>query len=336
MAARSAAGASVPHVARAAGDALSRGNAVDAVVAGVLVAAAESPAVLLGPLQLLVAGAGAGLRAVDGRVRQPGLGVPRPRGLLSGESVPPAARVGVPVLPAALASVVASLGTATYRRVAGTAVEHARSRCVERARILEEIARRGGAALNEEVVVSELVAAAGRAARGLLTRLDLASVRPELVACDERRLGEPGLLMVPWRGDAPQDASFTEVVAAADSHGLLAIACYEDRPDGLPIPALGLVAPEMAAPVKRGEPRVRPGEPLPAPAPIALRIVRGIADLAVGLAESADGESSLGDVVRALLRVPGNTAAAALAEVTDGRAVALVRVREGAWVIISA
>ena len=48
MASKGAAGASVPCVARAARDALSRGNAVDAVVAGVLVAAAESPSVLLG------------------------------------------------------------------------------------------------------------------------------------------------------------------------------------------------------------------------------------------------------------------------------------------------
>ncbi|MGA7118553.1 MAG: hypothetical protein WBY94_00575, partial [Polyangiaceae bacterium] len=89
MTARSDAVASESHVAQAARDGLSFGNAVDAVVAGVLVAAAESPSVFLGPFQMLVAGAGAGVRAIDGRVRQPGLGVPRPRGLLAGERVPP-------------------------------------------------------------------------------------------------------------------------------------------------------------------------------------------------------------------------------------------------------
>jgi gamma-glutamyltranspeptidase/glutathione hydrolase len=321
-----AAGASVPHVAHAARDALSRGNAVDAVLSAVLVAAAESPTVLLGPLQLLVAGAGAGMRAVDGRLRQPGRGVPRPRGLMDGESVPPAARVGVPLLPATLASALASLGSATYRRVAGAAIECARKRSDERARVLEQIARHGAAALTGDEVVSELTAAAGRAASGLLTRVDLASIRPAIVACDDRHLAATGLLTVPWRANEPQDASFTEVVAAADARGLIAIACYEDRPDGLPIPALGLVAPAIAAPVKRGQPRVRPGEPLPAAAPIALRAIRGVADLALGLAKSPDGDRAFNEFAHAFLEEPKTVAAAA--EAVGGRAVAIVtRVR---------
>ena len=58
MATRAAA-ASETHVALAAREALVRGNAVDAVVAGVLAAVAEAPGVFLGPLQVLIAGAGA-------------------------------------------------------------------------------------------------------------------------------------------------------------------------------------------------------------------------------------------------------------------------------------
>ena len=333
MPSKRAAGASVPYVARAARDALSSGNAVDAVLAAVLVAAAESPSVLLGPLQLLVAGAGAGLRAVDGRLRQPGRGVPRPRGLVGGESVPPAARVGVPLLPAALASALASLGSASYRRIAGAAIERARKPSAERARVLEGIARYGAAALTGEAVLSELTAAAGRAARGLLTRADLAAIRPVIVACDESDLGATGLLTVPWAGNETHDASFTEVVAATDARGLFAIACYEDRPDGLPIPALGLLAPPMAAPVQRGQPRVRPGEPLPAAAPIALRAVRGIADLAVGLAKSPDGEKAFHEVACAFLEKP--KAIVGAAEAVGGRAVALARVRDMARVLAS-
>ena len=87
---RRAAAGSESHVAQAARDALARGNAVDAVVAGVLMAAAESPGVLLGPVQLLAGGAGAGLIAIDGRVRQPGMGAPRPRGFLATEPIPEA------------------------------------------------------------------------------------------------------------------------------------------------------------------------------------------------------------------------------------------------------
>ena len=93
---RWAAGGSEAHVAQAARDAMARGNAVDAVVTAVLLAAAESPGVFLGPVQLLIGGAGAGLQAFDGRVRQPGLGIPRPRGVQAGEAVPAPARIGVP------------------------------------------------------------------------------------------------------------------------------------------------------------------------------------------------------------------------------------------------
>jgi hypothetical protein len=328
---RCAAGASEPHVAQAARDELSQGNAVDAVVAGVLAAAAESPTVLLGPLQLIVGGAGAGLRAIDGRVRQPGLGVPRPRGLLAEEPVPSPARVGVPGLPAALALVLASLGSASPLRVAGPAVARAHTLSPERARFLEAFARRGPSALVEDAVVSELTAAAGRAAGGLLTRKDLASVRPAIAAYEERSLGPSGVMRVPWRGSEAHDASFTQVVAAADARGLVAIACYEAPVEGLALPALGLVAPAFATPVMRGETRVRPGEPRPAAGPIALRALRGIADLAVGLAEAADAEASLDVVLRALAGAP--TTAAAVAAAPSGRPVAVLRARGGARAI---
>ena len=60
------------EVAKVAASMLPRGNAMDAVVAGVFAAAALDPSVLLGHVQFLVGGAGAGLRAVDGRARQTG------------------------------------------------------------------------------------------------------------------------------------------------------------------------------------------------------------------------------------------------------------------------
>jgi hypothetical protein len=332
MAPRRAAGASEPHVAQAARDGLLRGNAVDAVMTGVLVAAAESPSVLLGPLQVLVGGSGAGLRAVDGRVLQPGLGVPRPRGLLAGEPVPPQARVAVPVLPAAVALTLASLGSATQRRVVGAAIERARACSPERARLLEAFARRGAAAFVVDAVASELTAVAGRAVRGLLTLEDLLSARPAMVALEDPVLEPVGMHRVPWRR-VPHDASSTQVVAAVDARGLVAVACYEAPVEGLPVPALGLVAPAFATPVMRGETRVRPGEPCPAAAPIALRLLRGVAHLAIGLAEARDAEASLDVVVHAL--ATGRTMAAAVGMAPSGRPVALVSTREGAQVIAS-
>lgn len=334
MSPRCAGGASQPHVARAVRDGLSYGNAVDAVIAGVLVAAAESPTVLLGPLQLLVGGAGAGLLAVDGRVRQPGLGIPRPRGLLAAEPIPPAARVGVPALPAAVALVLGSLGSAAPLRVAAFAIERARACSQERAALLEALARRGASMLVEDAVASELTGVAGRAARGQLTRRDLLSVRPAIVACGERLQVPSGVLTVPWSDGARHDATSTQVVAAIDARGLVAIACYDDPVDGLALPGLGLAAPAFAAPVMRGATRLRSGEPRPAAAPIALRALRGIADLAIGLAQAGDAEMSFDIVLRALTERP--TIAAALADAPSGRPVALQWADNGARVVASA
>jgi hypothetical protein len=328
-----AAAASSETVARAAASALRVGNAVDAVVAGVLAAAAESPTVLFGPLQLLAGGAGAGLVAVDGRIRQPGLGVPRPRGFVPGEAVPPSAFVGVPALPAAVAAAAAMLGSISLARAAGPAVELARASSPERAHLIESLVRRGAQGLANELVAVELIAAAGRVARGLLTREDLSSVLPSVVQCDERKTDSPGVLTVPWRGGARGDSSCTQVVAACDARGLVAVACYEAPMVGLAIPALGVVVPPFAAPVLRGAPRIRPGQPRPATAPIALRIQAGMVDLALGIAQARDAEKLLDDTVRAL--ASDVAVVGALSAPVAGRLVAIGRSRDVARTIAS-
>jgi gamma-glutamyltranspeptidase/glutathione hydrolase len=306
---------------------------LEAVVAGVLVAAAESASVLLGPLQLLVGGPGAGLRAVDGRVRQPGLAVPRPRGLQAGEPVPDSARVGVPALPSAIASMLASLGSVSLQRLAGPAIEYARERSAERGRLLEGFARRGAALLLDQAIASELTAAAGRAAGGLLTRKDLASVRPAIVSCHEGSLASTGFLLVPWRSAASLDGSSTQVVAAADASGLVAIACYEASLDGLAIPALGLIAPAFASPVMRGKPRVRPGVPCSAAAPIALRALGGAADLAIGVAAALDADPSLDAILGAV--AGASSIGAVLGAAPSGLPVAVSRAGTASRVVAS-
>jgi hypothetical protein len=323
---RRAAAASEGHVAEAAREVLAAGNAVDAVVAGVLMAAAASPGVLLGPVQVLTGGVGAGLLAIDGRVRQPGLDAPRPRGFLAGEAIPEAARVGVPGLPAALATALASLGSLTLLRAAGPALAWARPRSPERARLLEAIARHGAPAMAEDAVAVELITVAGRAARGLLTPEDLAAARPIVTRCEERLLGASGVLTAPWRSETPCDGATAHVVAAADGRGMVAIACYEVHLDGVAVPALGLLAPRLAAPVLRGQPRVAPGEPRVAAAPIALRARQGLIDLAIGVAASPTADASLDAVLGALDVAP--TIAEALAAAGGSRAVALVCARD--------
>jgi gamma-glutamyltranspeptidase/glutathione hydrolase len=331
---RRAAAGSESHAAEAAREVLARGNAIDAVVAGVLMAAAESPGVLLGPVQLLAGGAGAGLIAIDGRVRQPGLGAPRPRGFLPAEPVPDAARVGVPFLPAAVATAVASLGSGTLLRAAGPALAWVRSRATERATVLEAIARRGAPALAEERVSAELRAVAGRAARGLLTPDDLGEVLPAVKRCDEGSVGPSGFLTVPWRGQDALDASSVHVIAAGDGRGLAAVACYETPIEGVAVPALGLIAPRAAAPVLRGKPRVAPGAPRPAAAPIALRPRAGVVEIVLGMAAATDADAALDAMARLFGTLP--TFTEALASPHSGRAVTIVCTRDSVKTLASA
>ncbi len=302
---RAAASASEGHVADAANALLSRGNAVDAVVAGVFAAAAGAPGVLLGPVQILFGGAGLGLRAVDGRVRQAGKGSPRPRGFTEDQLIAPAARVGVPALPAALAAALASSGASTLAQVMAPAIGLAEG---PRRDVLKRIAQRGPSALLDESIAGELVNACGRVAGGLLSRDDIDGVLPAIVVATESDGTKRPVALVPWRnaartpGGEAKSAAHVHVVAASDHRGLVAVACYERRDDGVAIAALSLVAPFMASPVLRGQTRVKPGEPAPSAAPIAL--VRSAADhsmfeLALGVANDAHGDDVLDELIAA-------------------------------------
>jgi hypothetical protein len=252
--------------------------------------------------------------------------------VLTGQHVPAEARVGVPALPATVATALASAGSVTLLRAAGPAIEAARALSPERGRALEMVARRGAAALTEDAFAVELLAVAGRASGGVLTRKDLAAVRPAIVPRDERSLTD-GVLTVPWRAAAAPDGSDTQVVAAADARGLAAVACYEGPLEGLVIAPLGLVAPLFAAPVMRGETRVRPGEPCPTAAPIALRVRRGLVDLALAVGRAREAEAALDGVLR---NIDASTVAESVAAVPAGSAVAVVRTREAALVVASA
>ncbi len=295
-----AAAASETHVAQAALEALRRGNATDAVVTAVLVAAAASPAVLLGPVQILAGGAGTGLVAVDGRVRQPGQGSPRPRGFLEGTPIPPGAYVGAPALPAALAAALGSLGTSAMPKALGPSISWAKANAPERVTVLDALSKRGGLGLSQDAVAVELLAVGGRAVGGLLTRDDLSLVRPAVERLSERSLAPNGVLRVPWSVTEAAESSNVQVVAACDARGRVAIACYETPDDGLPIHSLGLVAPRHAAPVMRGARRVVPGTPRPAAAPVALRVRGGLIEAAVGVARMVRAQAAVDSVLAAL------------------------------------
>ena len=309
-------------------------NAVDAVVAAVLLAAAATPSVLLGPLQILVGGSGMGLRAVDGRLRQPGRGIARPRGFIAGAAIPPAAYFAVPTLPAALAATLALASTASIAKVSAPAIELAKAIAPPRAALLQALSRSGASALASDRFAGELVQVGGRIAGGALTAEDIADVRPSVEECAvtsaETQIGEVRrIASTPWRawGQPGDDSvgSATEIVAAADNRGRVVIACYEAGGGGIEVPELALVAPRSASPVMRGTTRVRPGEPCAAASPIALLEAAGVLEAAVGC--SGQGMAALEAVIAAFLR--GMPAEAAPAK-TGARAIGVVRTKSGA------
>ena len=282
---RAAAVASEPAADEAAERVLGEGGtAADAVVAAFLAAAAARPGVLLSPVQALFAGPGAGPRAFDGRARQPGRGLPRPRGATKTDAVHDAALVAVPASLGALALLHAYGGHVALDRLARPALDQARaSGAIERGGVIERFGRRGPAALGDAVVARALVATAGRASGGLLSEEDLAEVRPESAV---PRQGEFGAsrraLVVPWPApEAPQRV--TEFIAAVDAAGVMVALSYAPDDDGLAVPELGLTLCRDAVVVRRGIPRVAPGEPLPCPAPIAIGLDDHVAFIALGI-----------------------------------------------------
>ena len=272
-----AAVASTVEVEAAAEELLGKGNAVDAVVAGVFAACATTAGALLGPVQILVAGAGAGFLAIDGRVRQPGIGAPRPRGFTTTDEIPEAARIGVPWLPAALSVAVATMGSATFGQVLGPALALAKGS--PRHEVLSRIAARGPRAVEERPLGSELLAVAGRPSGGLLTSDDLSSPRPEVQKASRIDIGSGReLITLPWtriqdrRPAAPMhdiEIARVRAVMAVDRNATFAFACWDDPADGLLLPDVGLRAPYCAEPVRRGQTRIRPGEVRAAAAPVA-------------------------------------------------------------------
>jgi gamma-glutamyltranspeptidase/glutathione hydrolase len=297
--------ASDEGVAEAARSLVARGNAVDVLAGAILAAGGLYPSVLFGPAIVLIGGAGAGLLAVDGRTRQPGVGSPRPRGFRPADPVPAASRVGVPALPAALLAAVTTYGKLSVAAVMAPAIEAARSKSAPRAKLLEWFAQRGPSALADERVSRELIEAAGRLAGGLVSVRDLEEVRPVVVTARPEVLGGRRVVCSPWGAGSvrrPSErglpASDVRVVVAFDRNGLYAVGCYAVPRDGVAVDAFDVVLPWTASPVLRGKPRVLPGEPRPAAAPILLGQTAGTVDLAVGIGATEDAEATLGSWIQ--------------------------------------
>lgn len=274
MSARGVFGATDRVAREAAEDAMIGGaSALSTVLTGYFALAGAHPGVLLAPMSLLVYGFGAA-RALDGRVRQPGLGGKRPRGFRDGEPIPEVARVGVSTAP--LAAIVA-LGYDEERRLAAVmapGIRLARSAgALRRAQVLEKLATAGAGAFSDPELHRPFLHVAGPSQGGNVTSSDFGGV-PDVDKAAERRATEPGLeLVTPW-SDEPR-ASYSgiwHVVGALDARGHAAILCCREPEGGIEIAPLEVEAPRCAEPVRRGATRVPPGEFLPEPAPIAIEL----------------------------------------------------------------
>jgi len=248
-------------------------SAVAAVVAGFFAAAGAHPDVLLGPVTLLVAGVGSGGRAFDGRLRQPGLGVRRPRGFVT-ENVPVASRVALPTGVAALTVALAYDQRATLTSVAKVGAREATAAgAPERSRLLARIASVGPAALAESAFVRPLLHLASPSEGGLLSPADFVATEDVALEAHARVLRGTTFLEAPWaepKPDAVAPGGERHGICAVDANGVFAVLCYEQVGAGLDVPALGLVAALGAVPVRRGTPRVSPGARIPAFAPVAI------------------------------------------------------------------
>jgi hypothetical protein len=328
---RSSAVASEPAAEQAAAAILDEeGTAGEALIAGFLAAAATRPSALWSPVQVLVAGPGTFARAFDGRARQPGLGLPRPRGVVDMAAVPAAARVAAPASLGALAVLHAYDATLSFQRLAGPALELAKGEgAAGRRTLLAKVARLGPAALRAPAVLRALLAVAGRAEGGLLSERDLAEVRPASAAPREVGLGgDRSAWVFPWPAPAAPQRP-VEVIVAADGRGVLGVLGYAPDDDGLPVPELGLVLTRDAVVVRRGVPRVSPGEVLPAPAPLAIATAEKLAFMAVGVRSRTPLSAADLSVIWPEGAMTGSKAlAAARARAGGALAVGLVRSRK--------
>jgi hypothetical protein len=272
--------ASKPAAAQAASATLdSVGTAADAVIAGFLAVAGSEPGVLLAPAVALIAGVGAGARAMDGRSLQPGKGAQRPRGFKSEAEVVDAARIGVPRAPGLLTLLHVSRGRSSLSSLAKAGVAAAEAAgSPDRAALIKRFGSSGQTALRTDEFVSALLAVAGPVVGGALTAEDLEAAMPEDVPATSVPMGNDGaVICLPW--DAPLGRyADADVIMACDGRGLLVALAYVPTriEDGVYVPEFGLVLGKHAHPVRRGIERTKPGTVLEMNAPVAIATKAGM------------------------------------------------------------
>lgn len=265
-----------PEAREAAEEMLSHGgSAIDAALAGYLASAGAMPWALMAPLLVVVAGVGSGVRFVDGRARQPGKGLERPRRFSAEKDVPAVSLLSVPSSPIALSLAAGTFGTAAFSQLAGYGVRAARKEGAEqRARMIEKVAQAKVLSVTDREFQSELKTRAPRIDGALLGPEDFEELSSEIA--------QPGpsmafaghrVLTAPWTDEGAM-AGVVEggrgVVLAADNRGGLAAVIFERPARTLPLYDGDIELPLLAQPLLKGVPRLRPGASLPMAMPVAV------------------------------------------------------------------
>lgn len=263
-------------LARQAGEdlLLEGGTAVGAVLCAFFAAAGAHAGVLLCPVSIVVGGVGLGVRAFDGRCRQPGTGTKRPRGFKKNEAVPDAARVAVPGAVAAAMVAHAYDEGDRIAKILKPGISQARRAGADgRGGLLQRIRVVGAGATGESSFVRPLLREAGPSEGGLLTPPDFNQSLEVDHDAERVTVGAHPVARPPWGAEAVptvEGAGVGCAVCAVDRRGVFAALSYRRVLDGFPIEELELEAPLNAVPVERGKTRVSPGESLAAPTPVAL------------------------------------------------------------------
>lgn len=256
-------------------------GALSAVISGFFAAAGAEPGVLLAPLTLVVAGLGSGTFVYDGRCRQPGRGIKRPRGFVSEEDVASAARAAVPKSMAALALACAFHPSSSLLACSRAGVIEARAAgCRRRAEAIDLFAGLGASALSAAAFKQQLIAQFGPVQQGLISAEDL-SYQPQLQARLQALPGQSAIVapapeLVQGAAGPISDAlGIGHALIAVDAQGLFAALSFRALPDTLPVEGWELSMPPLASPVMRGETRVSPGQVLACPSELWVELGEG-------------------------------------------------------------
>jgi gamma-glutamyltranspeptidase/glutathione hydrolase len=266
---------------------LAGGTAVDAVLAAYFALAGATPWALLAPLTILVAGSGSGVRAVDGRARQPGLGIERPVRYSDEAAAPLLARASAPATAAAVSVASSMFGHEPLPRLATLGARIARKQGArERAALITRFGSARAWVLQDRTFLAEVAERVPRFEGALLQPADLAIEGADVLPCEPSlKLAGVQAALPPWHDLAAPSASSTDpspLLVLASERGNLAALFLHHPGRAIPLFEGEVELPAVGQPVLRGVPRLKPGSPLPLAVPLAVLLEDARATHVVG------------------------------------------------------